>query len=164
LKRFGTLLTCLNYIAGCHTGSPMEPPISSLGASQDLCLQLRSLTTGRAIEAVIKQLQQGEADGSYQLGSWVLMPNHLHLILQPLRPLAKAIAHLKACSGRDANRLLHRVGKPFWTRDYFDRWIRGREELQRIIRYIERNPINAALCSSMEEWPWSSANPKFVWR
>lgn len=92
-----------------------------------------------------------------ELGAWVVMPNHVHIVLRPYSDLPKAIAGIKACSVRDANRLLNRVGRPFWASDYFDRWIRNGDAEQRITRYIEENPVKAGLCLVPEDWPWSSA-------
>jgi putative DNA methylase len=107
-------------------------------------------------EAVAKVLLGGEAAGQYELGAWVLMPNHVHLVLRPDADLAKIVGRIKACSAKEANRRLNRQGE-FWARNYFDRWIRGRVEEERITRYIERNPVNAGLCASPDEWLWSSA-------
>ena len=108
--------------------------------------------------SVAKILLDGEKKGPYQLGAWVVMPNHVHVVLQPQSELPKAVSWIKACSARDANRLLHRTGHQFWARDYFDRWIRDRIEEQRTVRYIEQNPVKAGLCSTPEDWLWSSAN------
>jgi REP element-mobilizing transposase RayT len=95
--------------------------------------------------------------GRFELGAWVVMLNHVHIVLRPCLDLPKTISGIKACSARDANRLLGRVGRPFWARDYFDRWIRNGDEEQRITRYIEYNPVKAGLCLVPEDWPWSSA-------
>jgi len=86
------------------------------------------------------------------------MPNHVHLLLRPesRRNLPEVVAAIKAISARAANRLLERTG-PFWSRDYFDRWIRDSESEQRIVRYIHNNPVRAGLCASAEDWPYSSA-------
>lgn len=40
----------------------------------------------------------------------------------------------------------------------YDHWVRDVEELERIIRYIEANPVKAGLCQSSEEWMLSSAH------
>jgi REP element-mobilizing transposase RayT len=112
-------------------------------------------------EAVIRVLFAGQDCGRYELGSWVLMANHVHLVLRPARGLAETVGWIKGRSGREANRVLGQSGQVFWARDYFDRWIRGRVEEQRIVRYIERNPVRAGLCGSVEEWLWCSANSRF---
>ena len=48
----------------------------------------------------------------------------------------------------------------FWEKDYFDHWIRDRNELEKVIRYVERNPLKAGLCASPEDWEWSSARKR----
>ncbi len=103
-------------------------------------------------------LLRGDRDGEYQLGSWVLMPNHVHLIVLPRCELSRVVGTVKARTAKQANRLLARTGQAFWAKDYHDHWIRDRNEEQRIARYIEQNPVNAGLCKSAEFWPWSSAH------
>lgn len=111
-------------------------------------------------DGVVSTLLRGESDGEYELGSWVLMSNHIHVVLRPEGELAKVMATIKARSSREANRRLGRVGQPFWARDYFDRWIRNRIEEERISQYIEQNPVKAGLCSLPEQWRWSSARTR----
>jgi len=108
--------------------------------------------------SVARNLLECEANGQYELGAWVLMSNHVHVVLRPQFDLSKVISGIKARSARDANRLLGHAGRPFWARDYFDRWIRDRDEERRITRYIEENPVKAGLCRAPHDWPWSSAN------
>jgi putative DNA methylase len=116
----------------------------------------RWLLNPEIAEAVARILLSGEVDGRYELGPWVLMPNHVHMIIRPRLDLPKAISWIKACTARDANCLLNRTGRQFWARDYFDRWIRNRYEEQRIENYISQNPVKAGLCATPEDWPWSS--------
>jgi REP element-mobilizing transposase RayT len=48
-------------------------------------------------------------------------------------------------SGHEASRIL-------WAKDYFDRRIRNRYEWEKVIRYVERNPVKAGLRHSPEDW------------
>jgi putative transposase len=117
----------------------------------------RWLTEASIAESVIAILLRGEREGDYELGPWVLMPNHIHLVLRPEGELGKIMAMLKARTARQANRCLDREGQSFWSRDYFDRWIRNGIEEERIGHYIEQNPVKAGLCITPEQWQWSSA-------
>ena len=117
----------------------------------------RWLTEAPIAESVVAILLRGELDGDYEFGAWVLMPNHIHVVLRPAGELGKTMAMLKARTARQANRYLGKEGQPFWSRDYFDHWIRNRLEEERIRRYIEQNPVKAGLCMTPEQWPWSSA-------
>ena len=53
------------------------------------------------VAAVVSQIL-----GEYEIGAWVVMPNHVHVIVQPGVSLPQTLAALKARSARDANRPL----------------------------------------------------------
>ncbi len=94
----------------------------------------------------------------YRLLAWVIMPNHIHLLLRQARghALEKIVHSFKSYTALEANRLLGRTG-PFWMREVFDRYIRDEEHFARTIRYIEKNPVAAGLSYSPENWEFSSA-------
>jgi REP element-mobilizing transposase RayT len=81
------------------------------------------------------------------LSAWVVMPNHLHLLLTPnlVWPLARIMKLFKSFTSHEANRILDRRGQ-FWMEDYFDRYVRNHEHFMKAIRYIENNPVKAGLC------------------
>jgi REP element-mobilizing transposase RayT len=92
----------------------------------------------------------------YELCAWVIMSNHVHLLIVPRAPLARITRSIKNFSAREANRILGRSGEPFWQKECFDRWVRCREEFDKIVHYIEHNPVSAGLVEHPEQWPWSS--------
>lgn len=95
----------------------------------------------------------------YALWSYVIMANHIHVLLQPKPPMSIATItkSIKGFTAREANKLLARTGQRFWQDESFDHWARDRAELFRIVQYIENNPVKTGLVKSPEEWPWSSA-------
>ena len=93
----------------------------------------------------------------YRLHAWIIMPNHVHLILQPRIELSALTRWLKGRTGRVANRILGRTGMPFWQDESFDHWIRCSQELDELIEYVESNPVKAGLVQVASHWPWSSA-------
>ena len=99
----------------------------------------------------------------YELGAWVLMPNHVHVILRPLGThlLDQILKSWKGFTAREANKLLHRTGESFWSREYYDHLVRDDAERVRLADYIHDNPVKAGLCARWEDWPHSSANPKW---
>jgi len=99
----------------------------------------------------------------YNLLAWVVMPNHVHTLLQ-LRaelPVGKVMQSWKGYIARFSNQLLGRSGD-FWQRDYFDRFISNEDHYRNAVLYIEGNPVKARLVSSPEQWPYSSARMKSV--
>jgi len=94
----------------------------------------------------------------YKLHAWVVMPNHVHILITPIVPPSLLMRWLKGSTARAANRLLGRTGQPFWQDESWDHWIRRTESLNRTRRYIEQNPVTAGLVASSEMWPWSSSD------
>jgi len=98
-------------------------------------------------------------DGSrYKLSAWVVMPNHLHLILTPNAEyqLSGILHSLKSYTAHEANRILGREGQ-FWQDDYFDRYIRDAKHFAAAVAYVESNPVKAGLCRRIDDWPYGSA-------
>jgi putative transposase len=85
------------------------------------------------------------------------MPNHVHVLIQPKIPPSRLLQSLKGATARECNRLLGRIGEPFWQGESYDHWVRNDDELARISRYIERNPVKANLATTPQDWPYCSA-------
>ena len=93
----------------------------------------------------------------YRLSAYVVMSNHVHILIWPKALLPEITKAIKGFTAHEANRILDRTGKKFWQDESFDHAVRSEDEFYRIMRYIERNPVKAGLVESPEEWPWSSA-------
>jgi putative transposase len=89
----------------------------------------------------------------YELLAWVVMANHVHVLLRPQIELSKALMNVKSGSARAANVVLGRTGEVFWQDESFDHWVRNDRERRSIIRHIEGNPVNAGLVDEAEKWP-----------
>lgn len=103
---------------------------------------------------------QEQSLGHYHLHYYVVMANHVHLLVTPRVQVSRFMQSLKRFTAREANRMLDLTGQPFWQDESYDRLVRDRTEFQRIARYIEMNPVNAGLVQTPEEFPWSSASPE----
>jgi putative DNA methylase len=107
--------------------------------------------------AVVDAIQYVESPlGLYCVDAYVVMANHVHMLVEPLVPLARFMKAVKNCSAREANRLLGRSG-PFWQAESYDHWVRDGTERERIRAYIHENPVKAGLVGVAEEDRWSSA-------
>jgi REP element-mobilizing transposase RayT len=93
----------------------------------------------------------------YDLHSFVVMSNHVHLLVTPRVFATRWLGPLKGFTAYEANRILGRSGKPFWQHEGYDHLVRSDEEFGRIRRYIENNPASAGLVAKPEEFRWSSA-------
>ncbi len=93
----------------------------------------------------------------YELRSWVIMPNHVHVLFKVgLSPMSEIVGGWKRHTGRLANKLLGKQGA-FWAEDYFDVFMRNADQERQVIHYIESNPAKARLVLDPKKWPWSSA-------
>jgi REP element-mobilizing transposase RayT len=109
---------------------------------------------------VVKAIHYEEWDMRHcQLHTYVVMPNHVHLLMTPLVEVSKVTQSLKRFTAGEGNRILGLTGVPFWQDESYDRLVRDETEFQRIADYIEMNPVKCGMVSTAEEFLWSSARP-----
>ncbi len=99
---------------------------------------------------------RSDAPADYRLHAWVVMPNHVHLLLTPGIEPSVALRRLKGVSARKANQVLGLTGRPFWQAESYDHLVRSQAEFERIENYILQNPVRAGLARSEEAYVWSS--------
>ena len=94
----------------------------------------------------------------YTVHAFVVMANHVHLLITPSVPVPKLLQSLKGTTARRANQMLRLTGKAFWQEESYDLWVRGEKEFYRIQSYIEENPVRAGLVAAPEDYLWSSVS------
>jgi putative DNA methylase len=140
-----------------------------------------------AIAALIRDNLNQHNGTKYHLLSYCVMPNHVHILIQPigdglgkshtlpmasretvpdeipdrLSPLARIMHSLKSYTAHEANKILNRKGQ-FWQHESYDHWVRDDDELERILIYIADNPVKAKLVPSPELWLYYSARDRFL--
>ena len=116
------------------------------------------LKDDRVAQCMVETLLFGEESlHLYDLHAWVLMANHVHILIEPNAELPQITRRIKTFSAKRANEILGRTGERFWQDESYDRWVRSQKEFGKIVQYIEFNPIAAGLVQRPEDWPWSSA-------
>lgn len=118
-----------------------------LDAGHGSCLLRDPLLADLLAEEMIRE------DGvAYRLEAFVIMPNHVHVVLKVGgRPLGGIVRGWKGVSARWINQTVGRSG-PLWCREYFDRFIRDEEHAIAAIRYVVRNPVQAGLVERGGDW------------
>jgi putative transposase len=114
-------------------------------------------------ELVVHQLLDCRDRGFYELHAFVLMPDHLHVLLTPGddTTLEKALQMIKGGSSHAIRTKLH-FRWPVWQPGFHDRWLRDEAEYRARDGYIRQNPVKVQLAARAEEYPWSSANAQFA--
>ena len=112
---------------------------------------------------VVEQILSCRERGFYKLHAFVVMPDHLHVLLTPgeTTTIEKAMQMIK---GGSAHRMgLEKPNKfPVWHAGFHDRWMRDVEEYRGAKKYIEQNPVEAKLVEKPEDYNFSSASQKYV--
>ncbi|WP_035609833.1 transposase [Haloferula sp. BvORR071] len=113
----------------------------------DSCHGTCPLRNPACAKIVADTLQQ--PDGvSYLLGDFVVMPNHVHLLVgaMPRDKMLHQVTCWKKWSALQINRVLDRKGR-LWQDESFDHLVRDRAAFERYRRYIAENPLKAKLRS-----------------
>jgi putative transposase len=154
------------HLHGSLRSSQYPPPRKAL-AGEAFVLMDRELDKARSGPVFLKEdaiaslvatsLHRGVELGHYELAAFVIMANHVHVLLLPKIAASRLMKSLKGATAREANRVLGRTGRPFWQKESYDHWVRNEVEWRRIFSYIENNPVKAGLVRLAEEYRWSSA-------
>ena len=107
-------------------------------------------------ELVRANISRGVEEQLYDLDAWVVMANHVHALFRPLIKPSEALRIIKGRSAREANLALCRTGQPFWQAESYDHWVRNRDEMTKITRYIENNPVTAGLVARAQSYQSSA--------
>ena len=113
-------------------------------------------------DIVIEILLRHRSTGAYLLHDFVLMPDHLHILLTPgpTTTLEKAMQLIKGGSSYEIHK---RRGQRMEIRQpgFHERTIRDAQDFHSRAEYIRMNPVEARLVETPEQWPYSSARSEF---
>ena len=109
-------------------------------------------------DIVIEVLLRHKAAGAYLLHEFVLMPDHLHLLLTPGQntTLEKAMQLIKGGSSYEIHRRREQRME-IWQPGFQDWTIRNEQDFLSKAEYIRMNPVAANLVAKPEEWRCGSA-------
>ncbi len=103
-------------------------------------------------DLLLETLQHYRVQRLYKLHAFVVMPDHLHLLLTPQTiTLERSMQLIK---GGFSHRLTSRL--PVWQRGFTDHRIRDRTDFETRRTYIHQNPVRAVLVTAAELYPYSS--------
>jgi REP element-mobilizing transposase RayT len=113
----------------------------------------------RIADMVVEAIQYNATIlGHYGLHAFVVMPNHVHILVTPTVALPKLTKSLKGITAKRANAMLALTGSPFWQEESYDHLVRDQSEFDNIRNYIEENPVSAGIVTEASEYRWSSGS------
>ncbi len=139
------------------------------------CYQQRPLLMGDELkELLVAQIVAVRRRDAFRLHAWVVMPDHVHLLLTPTLPrwpVSEILRCIKRPFARDVMRRwrtedvrLVRDLRSSWGSTHFwqrgggyDRNVETLEECREKIGYMHANPVRRRLAASPCDWRWSSA-------
>ncbi|MBI2430356.1 MAG: transposase [Ignavibacteriales bacterium] len=112
-----------------------------------------------ACETYLIVLQEKLRDFNSTLFAYVLMPDHMHLLLQlPEKvSLNKLMNHINGTSARKVNNVLGSTGVKFWQGGFHDVYVRRPKDFAIKVNYIHNNPVKAEIVQRPEDHAFSSA-------
>ncbi len=118
----------------------------------------RLLQSQRHAELLIEVLRSLVAEGRFELHDFVVMPNHLHLLLtvHDEMTIEKAMQMVK---GRFSYRLSHEFEYKgeVWQRGFTEEQVMNRASFEKHREYIAQNPVKEGIVKSAEEFPFCYA-------
>ncbi|MFI5128256.1 MAG: REP-associated tyrosine transposase [Candidatus Acidiferrales bacterium] len=114
-------------------------------------------------QILVETLLHYRDEKAYFLHEFVLMPDHLHLLITPSASasLEKAVQLIKGGSSR----CIHKQGNQaieIWQKGFYDWTIRDANDWNARVQYIRMNPVRAKLVDQTGDWPYSSAGDRFA--
>jgi uncharacterized circularly permuted ATP-grasp superfamily protein/REP element-mobilizing transposase RayT len=112
-----------------------------------------ALRTPAVAKVVKENLLHFDGD-RYAIHGWCVMPNHVHVVVEPLNghDLAAIVHSWKSFSAKRINAILGESGER-WQAEYFDHLVRDEADFVRQVDYVEANPLKAGL----DSWTWVSS-------
>ncbi|MDR5729315.1 MAG: transposase [Terriglobia bacterium] len=93
------------------------------------------------------------ADKDFSLHAYVIMPDHLHILIAPSETLEKAAQLIKGGFSFRAKRAFDWKFE-VWQQGFTDHRIRNEEDWQQHLEYIRMNPVKAGIVARAEDYPY----------
>ena len=120
------------------------------------------LKEGYLIQSEVEFVKQHVIAGDgefYRLIAVQVMANHVHMVIQPNEGV-KILAIVRGTKGPTARRInsLRGTSGSIWSNKYYDRIIRNEDDLEKTLKYLERNPLGAGVAENA----WNYGGWEFV--
>jgi putative transposase len=118
-----------------------------------LQLQKRLLMDERYCQLAVDALLFYRTQNQIRLFGFVIMPDHVHLLLQTCGDLTAS-----SFMNRFKTYVSRNIGQgPIWQRGFWSEVIEGEKFIREKLTYIHNNPVKALLVEKQEDYLWSSA-------
>ncbi|MDP3454762.1 transposase [Methyloversatilis sp.] len=108
----------------------------------------RTFESMYAARSVIRSLMFAERRGDGRTLAFVLMPDHLHWMVElgDGLSISRVVQQMKLFSARE-------IGHRVWQRGFHDHALRADEDIAHVARYLIANPLRAGLVQRVADYP-----------
>ena len=121
-----------------------------------VCAERRRLFQRAANAQLLLHHLQQHRRTEYLLHAFVIMPEHVHLLLTPTTTLERSMQMIKGGFSHKYHQA-NGNSNPVWQRGFTDHRVRDRRDYTARKKYLEHNPVARGLCTVTEAYRWSSA-------
>jgi putative transposase len=114
------------------------------------------------VRIFLKTLYRYRREGRHDLHAFVVMPEHVHLLLTPANEVTieRAIQFIKGAYSHELGTIIGR-NQEIWQRGFTDHRIRNEVDFMHHRNYIHRNPVERHIVADPSEYRYCSAYPGF---
>jgi putative transposase len=109
----------------------------------------------RTAEKALEILKKARERNSYRIYAYCLMPDHLHLLLNPADSGITVSRFLQTFKSQTGFWYRKEHEGNLWQRGFYDHVVRNSEDLVKIAQYILNNPVRKNLTENADGYPYS---------
>jgi putative transposase len=113
------------------------------------------LARDEAYSVFENQLETVRRSYKFAIAGYVLMPEHVHLLISEPRVSSLSVA-LQVLKQQTSKKLNKPNERQFWQRRYYDFNVWNQAKTLEKLKYMHRNPVTRGLVAKPEDWQWSS--------
>ena len=108
------------------------------------------------IEILIETIRFYQERGDLHVLGYVVMPEHVHLLLIPLKgTISDVMRNIKAYSATTI-RQRAKIDSDVWQNSFYDHIVTGRRDFESKLNYMHENPLRRNIVDRLDSYPYSS--------
>ena len=90
---------------------------------------------------------------SFNIHAYCIMPDHIHLLAQGLKPSSDFLNFVKAFKIKTSREFANQTNEQLWQKNFYDHIVRPNESAESVAWYIWLNPVRAGLAAHPKDYP-----------
>ena len=105
-------------------------------------------------EWLLDILRRKAAEHSFDILAYCIMPDHLHLLVQGMKPESDLLRFVKTFKIKTSRGFAAQHGCELWQKKYYDHILREKESIESVAWYIWMNPVRAGMVARPRDYPF----------